>query len=67
MATVVPYSRRMDTFTTPAQLSRELSVSQLRIRNFLRASYGKLVAPKTRWELDDVQANKVRVHFRSRG
>ena len=56
----------MSTTVTPADLSRELGVSQLRIRNFLRATYGKLVPPETRWELDEDQAARVRAHFRAR-
>lgn len=60
------YAHRMDDFFTPAQLARELSVSQLRIRNYLRANYGKLVPPETRWRLDLSRANDVRAYFRAR-
>jgi len=48
---------------TPAQLSLELSVSQKRIRDYLRDLYGTLPDGVTRWELDDKQANLVRSHF----
>ncbi|WP_166789848.1 hypothetical protein [Cryobacterium sp. TMT1-2-2] len=54
----------MDDFVTPADLARELGVSQLRIRNFLRTMLGKLTPPETRWRLDDHQANAVREQFR---
>lgn len=50
---------------TPADLAREISVSQRRIRNLLRAEYGKLVAPETRWLLDESQVTFVRDHFRA--
>lgn len=50
---------------TPAVLSRDLSVNQRRIRAYLRANYGKLPAPETRWFLDEAKAADVRAHFRS--
>ncbi|WP_157487989.1 MULTISPECIES: hypothetical protein [unclassified Leifsonia] len=51
---------------TPADLARDLGVSQKRIRDVLRAAYGKLRPPTTRWKLTADQANVVRAHFRSR-
>jgi DNA-directed RNA polymerase sigma subunit (sigma70/sigma32) len=50
--------------TTPADLSRELSVSAKRIRDYLRAAYGTLKPPTTRWRLTAAQADDVRRHFR---
>lgn len=49
--------------TTPAELSRELGVSQKRIRDFLRAEYGLLDTFTTRWLLSEEQANRVRSRF----
>ncbi len=51
---------------TPADLSRELDVSQRSIRAFLRAENGKLNPPMTRWELTEEQAAKVLAHFRAK-
>ncbi|MGX5695557.1 DUF6998 domain-containing protein [Agromyces soli] len=48
---------------TPADLSRELGVSQKRIRDVLRAEYGLLDAFTTRWALSDEQADRVRSRF----
>ncbi|MES1212066.1 MAG: hypothetical protein ABUT11_00815 [Leifsonia sp.] len=48
---------------TPADLSRELGVSQRRIRDFLRKEYGKLEAFETRWQLDSTQVETVRRAF----
>lgn len=49
---------------TPADLSRELGVSQKRIRDFLRAEYGKLGPHQTRWLLTEPQVVAVNAHFR---
>jgi len=51
---------------TPADLARELGFSQKRIRDFLRAEYGTLVAPETRWLLDAARAARVRANFRAK-
>jgi len=48
---------------TPADLSRELEVSQKGIREFLRKEYGKLKAFDTRWQLDAAKAEAVRRAF----
>lgn len=50
---------------TPADLSQDLGVSQLRIRIYLREQYGKLSPLVARWLLTDEQAADVRAHFRS--
>lgn len=55
----------MDDDLTPAELARELGVSQLAVRNALRNQYGKLVPPVSRWKLTDNQAAEIRAHFRS--
>jgi len=53
----------MDIQFTPADLARELGVSQRSVRDHLRRQYGTLVAPTTRWLLDAEQAGNVRRHF----
>lgn len=50
---------------TPASLSLELQVDQKRIRDFLRELDGALPIGKTRWELNDEQADTVRSRFRA--
>ena len=45
-------------------LSRELGVDQIRIRDYLRSQYGTLQAGETRWCLTREQANDVRRYFR---
>ena len=50
---------------TPADISRDLGVSQKRIRDYLRERYGKLSPHVPRWLLTDEQATDVRAHFRS--
>ncbi len=50
---------------TPADLSRELGISQRRIRDVLRKWYGTLRPPETRWRLTESQARAVRDLFRS--
>lgn len=54
----------MDDFLTPADLSRELGVSQLRIRIWLREEYGVLPPTETRWRLTDAQAAHIRAQAR---
>ncbi len=49
----------------PAELARELGVSQRRIRAFLRSQWGKLDTWTTRWVLTDEQITAVRGHFAS--
>lgn len=56
------YSQAMPA-VTPAQLSLELSISQKRIREYLRELYGTLPEGTPRWELDVAQANLVRGRF----
>jgi hypothetical protein len=46
--------------TTPLQLSLEFGVSQKRVRDLLRESYGTLPEGVSRWELEDHQAEAVR-------
>ena len=53
----------MDSFQTPAELSRELGIGQRRIRVFLRTEFGKLTPPETRWQLNEERAARVRSHF----
>ncbi|WP_166790541.1 hypothetical protein [Cryobacterium tagatosivorans] len=50
---------------TPADLSRDLQVTQKRIRDYLREKYGTLPPHVSRWLLTDEQATDVRIHFRS--
>lgn len=52
-------------FITPADLSRDLDVSQLTIRRHLRQKHGKLQPPDTRWHLTEAQAADVKAHFRN--
>lgn len=49
---------------TPADLSRELGVDQVRIRDYLRSQYGTLPAGETRWCLTREQADDVLRYFR---
>ena len=50
---------------TPRDLSRELGVSQTRIRDYLRSRFGLLANRQlTRWELSSDQAAEVRAHFK---
>ena len=55
----------MDDRITPAELAREFDVDQRLVRRFLRAEFGKLVAPETRWHLDEEQAERTRSYFQS--
>jgi len=55
----------MPELLTPADLARDLGVSAKRIREFLRATDGKLTPPATRWHLSDAQAVRVRTRFRA--
>ena len=48
---------------TPADLSRELTVTQKRIHDYLRQRYGTLPSHEPRWQLDDEQAADARNHF----
>lgn len=48
---------------TPAELARELGVSDRRIRQWLREQ-GWQSLPYTRWHLTPEQAARVREHFR---
>jgi hypothetical protein len=57
------YARGMDTLRTPADLSRELGISQRRIRVFLRAQFGTLTPTETRWLLNEDRAALARSHF----
>lgn len=57
------YAHDMDSFQTPAELSRELGIGQRRIRVFLRTEFGKLTPPETRWQLNEERAARVRSHF----
>lgn len=59
-------ARRMGTPTTPAELARQLGISDRIVRAFLRAQLGKLIAPDTRWQLNEVRASEVRAHFSAR-
>jgi hypothetical protein len=52
-----------DDTTTPADLSRELSVDAKRIRDFLREPYGLLPPHETRWHLTLEQARAARARF----
>ncbi len=52
--------------TTPSDLARELGVTQLAIRNYLRSRWGKLPPHETRWILTDARASEVRAYFRGR-
>ena len=54
----------MDDDLTPADLARELGVSQRAVRAFLRGRYGTLISPATRWKLTGEQAADIRAHFR---
>lgn len=49
--------------TTPADLSRELSVDAKAIRRYLRAKYGKRPPLDRRWRLNEAQADEVRQRF----
>lgn len=49
---------------TPAQLSLELGVSQKRIRDHLRSSFGTLPEDQARWQLDEQLTADVRARFR---
>lgn len=58
------YAAPMDNdTTTPADLSRELSVDAKRIRDFLREQYGLLPPDETRWHLTLEQDRAVRTRF----
>ena len=46
--------------TTPASLALDHGVPQRRVRDILRSLYGTLPEDRTRWVLDDVQADEVR-------
>lgn len=48
---------------TPADLARELGVTSKSVRDVLRAHYGTLTPPATRWRVTDEQARAVRQHF----
>jgi hypothetical protein len=48
---------------TPADLARELGIDPKRIRQFLRAEWGKLPPYTTRWSLTEEQARRVRQRF----
>ncbi len=48
---------------TPADLARELGVTPKAVRDVLRANYGTLTPPETRWHLTDDQVQVVRNHF----
>ncbi|MCU1416801.1 MAG: hypothetical protein JWP32_975 [Schumannella sp.] len=52
--------------TTPSDLARELGVTPLTIRNYLRSRWGKLPPHETRWVLTDARASEVRAYFRGR-
>ncbi|MDJ0335633.1 hypothetical protein QMG83_10405 [Salinibacterium sp. G-O1] len=56
----------MSELATPADLARELGITHKRVRDFLRAEYGKLTPPTTRWELNSEQEAKVRLNFRDK-
>lgn len=58
--------RCMDEETTPADLSRELGIDAKRIRDFLRKQYGLLPPNETRRRLNQVRADAVKAHFRTR-
>lgn len=60
----VPYARQMEDLVTPAELARELQITQRRVRDYLRERYGTLRPPVTRWHLDASQAREVRNYFR---
>lgn len=55
----------MSDVVTPADLARELGVTQKRIRAFLRSGWGTLDNWTTRWQLTDEQVRAVRSEFRS--
>lgn len=48
---------------TPADLARELGVSPKSVRAVLRANFGTLTPPETRWNLTPTQVATVRSHF----
>lgn len=50
---------------TPNDLSRDLNITPRRVRDYLRAKYGKLPPHETRWLLYEERAADVRRHFRS--
>ncbi len=45
---------------TPADLARDLGIDPRTVRRILRAEFGKLVPPTTRWILTDEQIQHVR-------
>ena len=54
----------MEDFETPGELARELGVSPKRVRDYLRSQYGLLAERnETRWQLDSLSADGVRVYF----
>lgn len=61
----VPYSQLMEDFVTPADIAREFGITQRSVRAYLRARYGTLAPPETRWRLDTTCAADVRAHFRN--
>lgn len=48
---------------TPSDLARELGVTPLAIRDYLRSRWGKLPPHEHRWILSDARASEVRAHF----
>ena len=52
--------------TTPNDLARELGVTPLAVRNYLRSQWGKLPPHERRWYLSDARASAVRAYFRDR-
>ncbi|WP_438853911.1 DUF6998 domain-containing protein [Agromyces sp. M3QZ16-3] len=55
----------MSDVVTPAELARELGVTQKRIRAFLRSGWGTLDSWTTRWQPTDQQVSAVRDEFRT--
>lgn len=52
--------------TTPNDLARDLGVTPLAVRNYLRSRWGKLPPHENRWILSDTRASEVRAYFRDR-
>lgn len=64
------FKRRYAAFmepTTPATLALDYGVPQKHVRDILRSLYGTLPDDRTRWVLDDLQAEEVRSRLRSSG
>ena len=58
------YARVMEP-TTPATLALDYGIPQKRVRDILRSLYGTLPDDRTRWVLDDLQAEEVRSRLNS--